>query len=407
MRRVMIAGLLLAGLAGCFPLELDVNDKGELLIARQEGFFVFDPAAKTVRPILGPGIDSAVFARFSPDGKHILAVFEEFADMNHRFELVSLADSSRKVFYKGAKGLNARFSPGGETLAIVRHAQKPAKTTIDGKEVDTSRDVPELVLIEVASGKVRTFTDVNVDRFVRWFADGKRLLALTIDSRSDGNEAPGQRLRRGHLCTIDAATGKATRIASVAASDGAFLDLSPDNRTALIVADGVGPAGKPATPKMENYKDPLVWQVDLAGDSAGASREFGHRAVVALYSPDGKHVLLSGRQEQSSFNRLYVTRPDGSDEKTVVKDCATNTATVAGESPTIPGWRDNASIHYFTNRSTYDSTRYSPWLKLARLDGTSTVLQPDLDVGALEAETKIINPKKAPSGNAVITIPFP
>ena len=42
-RRFLFALPLLL-LAGCFPIELDVRD-GKLLIPREEGFFVFDPAS--------------------------------------------------------------------------------------------------------------------------------------------------------------------------------------------------------------------------------------------------------------------------------------------------------------------------------------------------------------------------
>src|SRR5262245_10762777 len=128
MQRYLMIAILLST-AGCFPVELDVTAKAELLIYRQEGLFLLDPATKQARPILGPGADLPVFARFAPNGQEILAVVKEDGSEEHRFDLVSLADGSAKVICKRSNCGYARFSPGGDALALTHLAWKTIKST--------------------------------------------------------------------------------------------------------------------------------------------------------------------------------------------------------------------------------------------------------------------------------------
>jgi len=235
MRKNAILAAFLLNLCGCFPLEVDVNDKGELLIYRQEGFFLFDPATKKVRPILGPGADTPVFARFAPNGREILAVVLDGKTGEHRFDLISLADGTSKVVYKKAACCYTRFSPNGRFLALTRMATREHKSP----KAVVRHEESELDVIDLKSGVNKRFTQWKPHVLFRWFRDSKRILAVVIANRDEDG-----RRYFGHLSEIDIGSGKVTRIASVASSEHIFIDLAPDNGKALVVAKAVGPVDK-------------------------------------------------------------------------------------------------------------------------------------------------------------------
>ena len=49
--RLLIAAALSLGIVGCLPIELDVSPTGQLIITRQEGWFLFDPASGKVTKV--------------------------------------------------------------------------------------------------------------------------------------------------------------------------------------------------------------------------------------------------------------------------------------------------------------------------------------------------------------------
>ena len=93
---LLLLALFSLSLSGCFPLALDVNEKGEMLIYRQEGFFIFHPASGKVTPFAAASGRIPVFAKFSPNGKDALLVTDSGGD-NYRFDLAPLAGGQART----------------------------------------------------------------------------------------------------------------------------------------------------------------------------------------------------------------------------------------------------------------------------------------------------------------------
>lgn len=79
MRKAIPLVLLCGFLSGCVPIEPDVSKDGQVLIPRQEGFFVLDPANGELRRVyevrrVGQGLAYAVF---SPKGTRVLVGEEQ------------------------------------------------------------------------------------------------------------------------------------------------------------------------------------------------------------------------------------------------------------------------------------------------------------------------------------------
>src|SRR6476646_10376227 len=101
-------------LAGCFAIELDVNSKGQLLVARQEGFFLVDPAKREVTRIQAAQTGTEpVYARFAPNGKQVLTVAKSGFN-TFQFSLVDLDGKNEKTVLKVDQAANVRFSPDGK-----------------------------------------------------------------------------------------------------------------------------------------------------------------------------------------------------------------------------------------------------------------------------------------------------
>src|SRR5215472_7084586 len=96
-RLLLLLPLLL--LPGCFPIELDVRD-GKLLIPREEGFFVFDPASGKAAKVAGNTDGKPVFARFSPEGKELLTVVKGSGSNQFAFFITPAEGGKGRQIYK-------------------------------------------------------------------------------------------------------------------------------------------------------------------------------------------------------------------------------------------------------------------------------------------------------------------
>ena len=67
---VILALAILA--AGCFPVLLDIDAQGRLLIPRSEGLFLYDTKTGKAQLLGRAATGSAAWARWSPDGQFIL-----------------------------------------------------------------------------------------------------------------------------------------------------------------------------------------------------------------------------------------------------------------------------------------------------------------------------------------------
>ena len=103
-----LVGLLL--LTGCFPIELDVNGQGELLVPRQEGFFLFNPQTRKTTALTGPGEGQPVFGRFAPGGKEVLLVVKDKIG-RFRFDLMPLPNGPARTVFFADEAAYTLFSP--------------------------------------------------------------------------------------------------------------------------------------------------------------------------------------------------------------------------------------------------------------------------------------------------------
>jgi hypothetical protein len=359
-------------LAGCFPLELDVNSKGEVLIYRQEGFLVYHPASGKVTPVAGPRKGFPAFARFAPDGKNLLLVVKDgsMPGQGFRFDLVPRDGGPGRTLYRGDKTTYTHFASSGSQLAITRLADtKKFKEAVHG--------VPELILLDVASGAI-TSVIPDVCACFCWFADSKRLLLGKISHVDQQGQYTGQ------LEEYDVATRTSKPLAAFISDDRMVVDLSPDNETALFIARGVGRPGENLT--LEGRDNPRhAFQLQLADRSVSKLKE---NTDFARYSPSGKKILLQCNDGLlvADLAEKYFT--------TVVEPDDSITART-----TAPGWIDDDSFFYFQERSTLGERIKGLSLVTIKCDGSDRqVVQPLLDRAALEAETKYAS-EAPPSGS--------
>jgi dipeptidyl aminopeptidase/acylaminoacyl peptidase len=363
-----LALLLPLFLAGCFPIELDVRD-GKLLIAREEGFFIFDPASgKATKVAAAAEGAKPVFARFSPDGKEVLTVSKSgFNDA--RFVITPVAGGKGREVYKAENAAYVRYSPDGANLAVVQMSEK------DDPEFKSK--VPELYLAPVKGGAAKKLA-TKVGVLFRWFSDSKRILVFELDKKNEQ-----QSRFYGRVSVLDVTTGKATALAAAAMSQSSFADLSPDNKKALFTAYA---ADKPSV-DITKSKDARVqlFELDIA---AGKVRKIDKEASYAIYSRDGKHVLLGTPPEGFSIDTLKLEVADAELMKfTTIAANAYKPLALGGEGTTFPGWLDDKTVFYFVQKAVYGTEAKSVQLLTIDLDGKGRrCLQPQIDAEAIKDE---------------------
>jgi hypothetical protein len=417
--RIVLA-LLCVVVSGCFPVEVDVSERGELLVYRHEGFFIVDPATKKTKPVIGPGADQPIFGRFVPGKDEILTVVVDSVESN-RFELVKLSDGAKRKIHSDRNCCYALFSPNGRYLAITNFAQR----SVEKDNVTHFFDVPELTVIDLEKNHTKRFAEIETFPLVRWFKDNQRLLAMVTTEKSDGRKV------LGHLCEIDVATGKTKKLISIASEHGLHFALSPDNSKILVIADKVGPPdaklkrSEPARKVRDDKPDsPNAGVVSYAGEDGispirefdvakGSLRTLDIKGQFVIYSPNGKKILLNTKKKDSGEDELIIADANGDNRKTIAEDYCfqpPSGGVLESGGGLYPSWVGNDSIVYFSSRSTFGTSAKAAWLKFAKIDGTlPSVLQPYLDVAALEAEQTIRNPRWDPAmpANAVEKLLIP
>jgi Tol biopolymer transport system component len=354
-------------LAGCFPIELDVKD-GKLLIAREEGYFVFDPAGGKAKKICGAEDGKPVFARLSPDGKEVLTVFKSTKDFgDFRFVIRPIDGGKGRDVFKGPNCAYVRYSPDGKTLAIVRMSDK--------EDPELKNQVPELYLVPAKGGESKMLAR-KVGQYLRWFADSKRLLIFELQKKVDNNYL-------GSLAVMDVASGKTTPLASLVVSQTFHFDLSPDNKKALFTALRADKAGVDLG-KGKEYAMKL-FELDIA---KGTVRKTDKEATYAIYSPDGKQVLLGTPPQGFSFDSLKLEVADADVTKsTVIAPNAAMPMTLGGGGTIFPGWVDDKTVFYFVSKAVYGTEGKSLNLTTVGIDGKGRKnLQPAIDTEVLKDE---------------------
>jgi hypothetical protein len=364
LRRGTLILLPLLLLAGCFPIELDVRD-GKVLIPREEGFFIFDPASGKVAKVAGPGDGKPAFARYSPDGKDVLAVIKGGGFNEFRFIITPVGGGKGREVYKAENTAYVLYSPDGANLGIIQMSQNPDPAFKD--------KVPELYLLPVKGGPAKKVAD-RVGVFFRWFPDSKRVLILALEKRDEMSRYYGT------LSILDVASGKQTPLVATAVPQSFYFDLSPDGSKVLFTAHASDKVGTDLT-KIKDFGIHL-FELDIA---SGAARNTGKDATYAMYSHDGKQVLLGTQAEGFSFETLKLEVGDAGLTKftTVAPDAFKPMA--LGGGMTFPGWLDDKAVYYFVQRAVYGTEAKSVHLMAVGTDGKGRRdLQPTIDVEVLK-----------------------
>jgi hypothetical protein len=355
-------------LPGCFPIELDVSKDGKILIARQEGFFTLDPANGKVQKICGAENGKPVFARFAPDGKSILTVSELKDGFNEfGFAVVPLTGGKGKPVFKGKNTSYVRYSPDGSSLAVV---------VVPEKKKPEEKVLPQLHLVPLDGSPSKVIaTDVGI-RF-RWFADSKRLLIFEITKALEKEQ-----MFLGNISSLDVATGKRVPLTTALINNEAFFDLSPDNKKVVFTALR---ADKPGAKLSEEKEYTMhVFDLDVASTTP---RKTERSAKFAIYSPDGKHILLGSPPMGFSFDTLTleITDVNLKAESVAATDAYTKFLSLGGEGMTYPGWVDNNTVFYFIERSVYGTNGKALSLATVGIDGKGKKLQqPYIDLEAFK-----------------------
>lgn len=351
--RIRIAPILLSVallLAGCLPIELDVSADGKILIARAEGYFALEPSTGKVERLYAPQNAKPVFGRFMPDGKSIIAINEtgeSAMGMGRSFsvEQVTIADGTARTIFSGSNLTYAAVSPDGSTLAVTQLASEQAEG-LDEK-------LPELLLVDIRAGTNQKVA-ANAAPFIRWFPDSSGVLTYTIKSKS---AEKGDYL--GVLAKI-AADGTAKPLCAVLSGNDLFLEMSPDGSKALFTA--LGAAAPDA--EIEQADTPALFELNIA---SGEAKRVAGVVTYAIYSPDGKSILLGGseKEEQLALSVADATTPG--EARALGQGMPKNAGGNSGTSAAIyPSWLDNDTILYLASRPAYGTAGIN--LHLVTLD---------------------------------------
>jgi len=354
-------------LASCFPVELDVNENGQLLIVRQEGYFLFDPASGKVRRVRGAVGGKPVYARFSPNGKEMLAVVEAKDGFNEfQFYITPLDGGKERKIYRAQNTVFTRYSPDGKQLAIIRVAKEKKPPLEDA--------APTIDIVDVKTGEKRSMGD-NLGHLCHWFSNSRQLLVFKINGKTESDDF------RGDLSVLDVTTKRLTPLTSLIGSNQMYFDLSPDDSKVLVTAKAAAKGGQPLDAPQSS--DTRLFEIDVA---TRAIRRVRDEARYAIYSPDGKKVLVGGPVDGFSFDELKLEIADAALEKFFeVAGNAHMPMSFGGEGVLFPGWAGNDGISYFVQRVVYGSGTKSVHLVMVGADGKNRrYVQPAIDAKAFE-----------------------
>lgn len=358
---------VLAALSGCFPIELEVTREGGIIVSRQEGWFLFDPATNAVRKLRDAGDEWPVVAKLSPDGQTLLTVAEVAGGQaDFDFVIGPVGGGETRRLLRTRNPTYVLWSPTGSSIALTRMTTSP-------HEPGASEELLELALLNPQTGEARVVLQEVSPEF-RWLPDGRHILILTNPRGGDETLVD--------LVRLDVETGEAEPLVKVLAADLNHLDVSRDGQTAAICALDVAPLDQDL-----QRRDPPLPQVHLVELNTRAIRRVETYACFSAFSPSGKRLLVCGLAEGGSGVQPaaleVVDVPSG--ESVVITENAVPAATPEGDFQAYPGWIDEERIYYFTERAIYGTQSWSLGLMLIQRDGSGArCVQPAIDQFAIE-----------------------
>ena len=337
-RILLLAAVVSAcGVCGCFPVELSVSPDGAIVIPRQEGFYVYDPAKGAVKSLYSPKGEKPVFAQYSPDGKQVLVVSTGKSEgMGQGFvaAVMPAGGGEPKQVFAGGNLTYAQWSRDGKSITFTRLA--------DDKVVPLEEGLPELILVNPADGTSKKVLS-NTGVIHRWFNDSKSVLAVQVTAK---NQTNGRYV--GKIVQVEAPGGTVKPLAAmVSETNKMFLHLSPDGAKALFTAVG---AGKPDQALDANAAgDSQLQELTIA---TGAIRAVKPKAIYAMYSPKGTKVLVGSAGGDAGLT-LEVFGADLAKGQTIATDAAATSGGGPDSVDIYPVWLDDNTVLYLRLHAVY------------------------------------------------------
>lgn len=358
MNRIALSTAVVAVLlaAGCFPILLDVDAQGRILIPRAEGVFVCDAATgKTTLLARSTGEGQPAWARWSPDGKMALVA------------MVIGDNDETRLAVVNAKGKATEI---GRFKAVATALWAP-----DGKSVTVSEagmQGVELKRVTLADRKTSTVLSGCLASHAH--LPNGRLLAVKTDG-----EVEGTNLKTGQLVVVDPASGASQAVVSVTCDAGALFDLSPDGKQVLMVT------GKAATDEHGNATTVSTLElITLEGGKRQTVQAASPQA--AFWSPDGKRVLIVEAGGDDTPASLVVVDTGGKGRKTIATGMATSAGGFHQSTSIYPSWVGADAVIYFEQSASYGASGKTLHLVRVGADGKGrTDLQYAIERGVAAA----------------------
>jgi Tol biopolymer transport system component len=327
-----VAALALA--AGCFPVLLDVDAQGRVLVPRHEGVFAVDLKTGQGRCVMSSSAAaSPAWARWSPDGKAAMVVsVSSDADNKFLLDVVTLDDGkSRRVAELDTAAL-ALWSPDGKSVSV-------AEAGMGGAGIK---------VVNVASGDKRTVVSPSASSH-QWTADGM-IVAFQPNENVGGDKATD-----GRLVVADPSGGNTKTIAEARATAMTVLSLSPDGKYVLLV-------------EKRDDKEQLT-RFAVADGARQTLMTEGVKA--AFWSPDGKRIAILRKlgDDNEKGVDLVITDAEGKQPKDLATNVMENTGDMMGSLPVYPTWADNDTILFFRKVAVYGVSGKAMHLFSVKADG--------------------------------------
>jgi len=374
MRAKWLAISLLLILVGCLPIELSVSSNGEqVLIPRQEGYFVFNLLTGKTRLLFAPPEGKPAFALYSRDGKSVLTVSQVGSGMmrgvGFKLNILTRKDNEPQAtdLVDVTNLTYVQWSPDKKFISYTRVS--------DNIVPPMEENLPELYIVNTETAQRRKMAS-NGSILHRWFPDSQAILAMKLHAKTND-------IYQASLVKIDlpGETAKTNVLAEILCGSDMYIDLSADGKYALITAFDASPTGsKPDLPTTDQPKQKL-YNINLEdGTITALNREVRY----AVFSPDGKQILLGITKENGV--ELEVTDAAFNTFKRIATDAALSVGESFTDSTSIyPSWIDNTKVLYLAKQAVYGTAGTNLQLIELNADGSkSKNLQSAIDKGVHE-----------------------
>lgn len=336
--RFLVAATLSAFVAatllpGCEPITVSVAPDGRIAFSREEGVFVVDLAKGTIQAIARPTKDqgAASVVSWSPDGSKLayLLVKGDF-DLQYSLMVHDLAGNKAEKIYQAKKPiLHMHWSPDGKWVSVGEAA--PTDEEIGG----------HLKLVSLDGKTVKTLAK-QASLAHRWTADGKWILAYTVDSKVGDRD-----VYKGSISLIEVETGKPTKVASTVCGKEVYCDVTADGKEAVFLAMSAGPADAEAPAPGEGDE-----QWAFRWDGKAVTKLWDDATLFCRFSPDGKKVLGMAGSPVNLTIRDLASGKDTTLDQNVAAKASQELVSV----PVYPVFLTNGRIFYWKNKTTYGRT---------------------------------------------------